>query len=43
MQPDRLRHYRRITLVDDRLTLDEREVAQRRDRFVKAVAGELGR
>ena len=43
MQPDRLGRDRRIALVDDRLAVDEREGAQRRDRLVEPVVRELGR
>ena len=43
MQTDRLGRYRRITLIGDRLAVDEGEGAQRRDRFVEPVAREIGR
>ena len=41
MQPDRLRRHRRITLIGDRLAVDERKGAQRRDRLVQPVVREL--
>ena len=43
MQPDRLGRDRRVALVGDRLAVDEREGAQRRDRLVEPVARELRR
>ncbi len=42
MQPDCFRCYRRITLIGDRLAVDQREGSQRCDRLVEPVAREVG-